>query len=87
MPSNNTDGVKWELLTGIEKLIIDYTGLNLFEVMDLDFDVHYLLYRDGLIHKLMQTESGRGYLEEAWLLRQTKPDRKELRRHFQRGSD
>ena len=68
-------------------MIADYTGLDLMGVIDLDFDMYHILYRDALIHKLMQSEKGQDILEEAWLLKQTSPDRKQLRRHFQRGSD
>ena len=43
----------------------------------------YLQYlRDGFIYKLNQTEYGREYLEQCWLLEQTRPERKALRSKF-----
>lgn len=81
MPGKS-DAVEWEISTSADKLISDYAGIDLFAVNSLSFDVYRILYRDAYIHKLMQTEKGQEMLHEAYLLKQTKPDRKELRKHF-----
>lgn len=54
--------------------------MSLLEVWDLDL-LEYLTYRrDAFIHRLNQTESGREYLDNAWRMEQTKPDRVKLRK-------
>lgn len=43
----------------------------------------YLRYRrDAFIYQMNQTEKGREYLDKAYRLEQTKPDRKALRERF-----
>ncbi len=52
------------------------------QVSDLDFDEYKLLLRDAYIWKLQQSEKGREYLENAYILENTEPDRKKLRQAF-----
>lgn len=61
---------------------MDYAGLNYLEVQDLPMDIWHLLLHDAYIHRLNQSEKGQAYLNEAWILEQTKPDRKSLRKRF-----
>ena len=57
----------------------EYTGLNFFEVAQLDY-IQYLLWRrDAYIYTLNRTEDGRKYLDNAWRMEQTVPDRVGLR--------
>lgn len=45
----------------------------------------YLLYRrDAFIYKMSQTEKGEEYLNNAWRLEQTAPDRDSLRSKFRK---
>lgn len=45
--------------------------------------IQYLLYRrDAVITKLSETEKGREYLQNAYRLEQTVPDKKSLRDQF-----
>jgi hypothetical protein len=47
--------------------------------------IEYLTYRrDAFIHKLNQSEAGQEYLDNAWRMEQTKPDRPSLRKHFKK---
>lgn len=62
----------------------DYTGLNLYEIQQLPYDEYLALRRDAFIEKLNRTEAGQEYLDEAWRLEQTEPDRKALRAKFGR---
>ena len=55
--------------------------------MELDCYTYRVLLKDSIIHKLRQTENGVDYLENAWILRQTSPDRSALRNKFKKGSD
>lgn len=51
----------------------------MLEVEELDY-IDYLQYRrDAFIYKQSQTESGVEYLENAFRLEQTKPDRQKLK--------
>ena len=62
----------------------EYTGLTLPEVRELDY-VQYLIWRrDAFIHRLSQTEAGQEYLDNAWRMEQTTPDRQKLRKTFGR---
>lgn len=59
-----------------------YTGLSILEVEKLNI-VDYLRYRrDAFIYSMSQTEKGQEYLDNAYRLEQTKPDREALRKKF-----
>ena len=58
----------------------DYSGLNFREVEALDYLTYLTWRRDAFIHKWSQSEKGREYLDNAWRLEQTKPDREALRK-------
>jgi len=63
-------------------MVAQYTGLNILEVEELNY-IDYLRYRrDAFIWSASQHEAGREYLEKAWRLEQTKPDRDSLRKKF-----
>lgn len=65
----------------------DYTGLNLLQVGGLNY-IEYLTYRrDAFIEMLNKTERGQEYLNNAWRLEQTEPDRAALRRQFGKERD
>ena len=62
----------------------EYTGLNFFEVAGLDY-VQYLVWlRDAYIHRLSQSEEGQKYLDNAWRMEQTEPDRAALRKKLRK---
>ena len=64
----------------------NYTGLNFHEVGQLNY-VEYLSYRRvAFIFTMNQTEKGQEYLDNAWRMEQTKPDRAALRRKFGKES-
>ncbi len=65
-----------------EKLAIDFTGLNLWDIQEMDLDVYLYIVRQAYIYSLSQTEKGREYLENCWRLQQTKPERSKLRKKF-----
>jgi len=48
----------------------------------LNFDEYRLLLRDAYIFKLQQSKQGREYLQNAYILEQSEPDRKKLRDTF-----
>ena len=63
--------------------------MSIPEVQDLNF-IQYLIWRrDAFIHRLSQTEEGQKYLDNAWRMEQTEPDRAGLRSKYGRkeGAD
>ena len=56
----------------------------MLQVDELNY-IDYLIYRrDAFIWKMSQTEEGKKYLDNAYRLEQTEPDRGSLREHFGR---
>lgn len=80
---NEEEGHKYEILTIGEKYISDYTKLSFLEIEELRIDIYLGLLRDAFIHTLSKTESGQEYLDNAWVLEQSNPDRERLRETFQ----
>ena len=62
----------------------DYTGLNFFEIGQLNYLQYLVWRRDAWIHMLSRTETGQEYLDTAWRLEQTQPDRHGLRRKLRK---
>ena len=60
----------------------DYARMPLPEVGNLGYVEYLVLMRDAFISKLNATESGREYLNKAWLLSRTEPDREKSRAVF-----
>lgn len=58
----------------------EYTGLNFFEVADLNYLQYLIWRRDAYIHWLSRTETGQKYLDNAWRMEETVPDRQALRK-------
>ena len=57
----------------------------MLEVEELDY-FDYLQYRrDAFIYSLSKTEQGQEYLDNAYRLEQTEPDRKSLKKRFGKG--
>ncbi len=77
----------FEIKTVWERLVAEYSGLSLIEVEELDYIDYLTLRRDAFIHKLEQSERGQEYLNTAWRLEQTKPDREKLRKKLGKGAE
>lgn len=60
----------------------EYTGLNFFEVGQLDYLQYLVWRRDAYIHMLSCTEAGQEYLDNCWRIEQTEPDRAALRKKY-----
>jgi hypothetical protein len=64
-----------------------YTGLNFQQIGQLNY-LQYLQYRrDAFINWLSQSEKGQEYLDNAWRMEQTKPERAKLRAKYGRKED
>jgi hypothetical protein len=66
-------------------LVAEYTGLSFFEVGQLNYLQYLVWRRDAYIHMLSRTEAGQEYLDNAWRMEQTKPDRAALRKKLRKG--
>ena len=42
-------------------MVIEYTGLNLKEIGEMDLDEYLYYFREAFIHTMNQTEEGRKY--------------------------
>ena len=81
-PLEDGKGHNYEITTTWENLVVRYTRLNILEVEELDYLDYLVLRRDAFIYFMSQTEKGEEYLNNAWRLEQTKPDRDSLRKQF-----
>lgn len=77
----------YDVNTQFEKLVSDYTKLNFKEIEELPLDTYLCLLKDAYIYKLSSSQEGLEYLENAYILTQTEPDRKGLRAHFSRKKE
>ena len=68
------------------RLVAEYTGLSFLEVRALNYLQYLTWRRDAFIHWLSQTEKGQEYLDNAWRMEQTKPDRVALRKKLGKES-
>lgn len=81
MPGN-TGGHQYTTHSWWRRLVSEYTGLNFLEVGKLNYLQYLVWRRDAFIHMLSRTEAGQEYLDNAWRIAQTEPDRPALRKHF-----
>ena len=84
--AETTGGHRYTSTTWGRRLVADYTGLNFHQVGQLDYGTYLLWMRDAYIHALNQTEAGQEYLDNAWRMEQTEPDRNKLRQKFGKGA-
>ena len=80
--AESTGGHQYTTASWWRKLVADYTGLTFFEVAQLDYLQFLIWRRDAYIHMLSRTEAGQEYLDNAWRMEQTEPDRAALRKQF-----
>lgn len=64
------------------RLVSDYTGLSFPEVGELNYRDYLILRRDAFLFMLEGTQAGQKYLDNAWRMEQTEPDRPALRKKF-----
>lgn len=82
----DSTGHKYSTTSWWAHLVAGYTGLTFLEVRALNY-VQYLTWRrDAFIHWLSQSEKGQEYLDNAWRMEQTKPDRAALRKKLGKES-
>lgn len=79
MPTEEEPEEYLETETKDLKLVADYTRMSFEEVQQYDCVTFKRLLVDAFIDSMSETEDGRKYLEGCWMLKQTKPNREELR--------
>ena len=77
-------GHQYSITTYWVHRVSEYTGLNFNEVWALDYITYLTLRRDAFIAWLSRSEAGTEYLDNAWRMEQTEPDRKALRERFKK---
>lgn len=78
-------GHKYNITTWWKRLVADYARISLLEVQSLNYLQYLTLRRDAFIYRMSQTEEGQKYLDNAWRMEQTAPDRAALRKQFGKG--
>lgn len=81
-PLGSKGGHQYSTITYWVHRVSEYTGLNFFEVWSMDYITYLTLRRDAFISWLSKSEAGTQYLDNAWRMEQTEPDRKALRNKF-----
>ena len=84
MPDLGRDGDSEEALMPAIRRVIQYSGLDYRQVLELPTDVYLCMLRGAVIDELQATEEGRGYLATCERLHQTEPDMPAVRRMRQR---
>jgi hypothetical protein len=74
----------WHIYTIEEKYVAEYCKISILDVEELDLIAYLCYLRDAKIYQLSLTESGQEYLENAWRIKQTAPDREALRNKYGR---
>lgn len=62
------------------RAVAAYAGIGFGEALNLPCDLFLLMYKNQYVDRLMESEEGRQYLADCERLKQTKMDRKALRR-------
>lgn len=80
-PTNNNGNKEnpYILSTIEEKIISNYLGISLIEVLELNILQFKFFLREAFIYNCSQTESGIDYLISAKRLETTEPERNKLR--------
>ena len=61
-------------------MVAHWANIPITQVGELPFLTYMQYLRDSFIDRMNQTEEGVTYLDNAWLISQTKPDREASRR-------
>lgn len=64
------------------KIVHDYTGIPLDQLVAVDIFTFWQWLRDAVIFEYSRSDEGRDYLRECYAAEQTEPDRETLRAQF-----
>lgn len=85
--TDSEGGHEYIITTWWKKLVSDYTGYTFTELERCAYDEYLIWRRDAFIWRMEQSEAGREYLDNAWRMEQTKPDRAALREQVGGGEN
>lgn len=80
--ADSKGGHRYSIDTWYEKITADYAHLSFREISQMNYIDYLALRHDAFIYRMSQSESGQEYLDNAWRMEQTKPDRTALRKKF-----
>lgn len=63
-----SDDIKYTVYTTVDKMVADYSGLDIYAVDGIPILDYWLLERDAFISALSKTKDGRKYLNNAYRL-------------------
>lgn len=81
---DSVGGHKYTITSWWKRLVSEYTGLSFLDVEKLNYLTYLTWRRDAFIYKMSQTEKGQEYLDNAWRMEQTEPDRATLRKQLRK---
>lgn len=71
--ANSTSEEDIDIMSSI-KLVMDYSNLSYYQVLQLPCDIFKLMVKNQYINNLMQTQQGRQYLEDCKIYNIKEPD-------------
>ncbi|MBR7085910.1 MAG: hypothetical protein IKI37_12195 [Oscillospiraceae bacterium] len=86
MQSSTEHSYQYEVNSYWKQLVSEYTGLNFLQISELNFLQYLQWRRDAFIRKMEQSEAGREYLDNAYRMEQTAPERNKLRKKLKGGT-
>lgn len=81
MPTGEAAGAEYSYMDSIRQ-VIQYSGLNYNEVLQLPTDTFLLMRKNYVIERLNQTEEGRKYLQDCKRMEVTEPDFEAIHTRF-----
>lgn len=80
--AQESEGHQYSTASWWRHLVSKYTGLTFLQIAELNYLQYLVWRRDAYIDWLNSFEAGRDYLDNAYRMEQTQPDRKRLRETF-----
>lgn len=75
-------GHKYNVSTYWERLVSQYANISIFEVKQINIIDYWQLKFDAFIYQCNQSAKGQEYLDNAYRITQTSPQREKLREKF-----
>nr|DAE10139.1 MAG TPA: hypothetical protein [Siphoviridae sp. ctGuJ10] len=66
------------------KLVSEYCGCNFNDVFNMGYFYFLYMLKEAFIYRMSQTDSGQEYLENAYRLQMTSPNKEKLRKKFKK---
>lgn len=83
---SDNKGHQYNVSTYWEQLVAHYANISIFEIEEMNVIDYWQLRFDAFVYMVGKTEKGQEYLDNAYRISQTEPDRKALRKLKERGN-